>query len=299
DPDAVEAERFQNALELKFPLPDPGPGDMDGLADTPEAQGLVRTDSFFDDAPPTPHSPARLQGSASPTADNSRLRDLEFFLQEISLLADTDGLKATQEAVTLMTVHSAKGLEFPRVFVTGLEDGLFPTMRRDGADGDGEGERRLVDVAGTRAREELNLSYAHRRRRYGMYQESMGSRFFREIDKQYLQIARPAAYSGARGGGVTGGGGGGGYGGYRGGGLGTSGGRSSDDFGSTRTPDYEDFSQEAEIPFRKGQRVRHAKFGDGAVVATDGAGETARVHVQFMDNIRRVLLIKYAKLESI
>jgi len=299
DPDAVEAERFQNALELKFPLPDPGPGDMDGLADTPEAQGLVRTDSFFDDAPPTLHSPARLQGSASPTADNSRLRDLEFFLQEISLLADTDGLKATQEAVTLMTVHSAKGLEFPRVFVTGLEDGLFPMMRRDGDDGDVEEERRLFYVAVTRAREELNLSYAHRRRRYGMYQESMGSRFFREIDKQYLQIARPAAYSGARGGGVTGGGGGGGYGGYRGGGLGTSGGRSSDDFGSTRTPDYEDFSQEAEIPFRKGQRVRHAKFGDGAVVATDGAGETARVHVQFMDNIRRVLLIKYAKLESI
>ncbi|HKP97104.1 MAG TPA: UvrD-helicase domain-containing protein, partial [Fibrobacteria bacterium] len=272
DPDAPEAERAQYALELKFPLP--------------EEAG---------DAPP---------------ADNGRLQDLDLFLQEISLLADADGLKASQEAVTLMTVHSAKGLEFPRVFVTGLEDGLFPMMRQDG-DGDVEEERRLFYVAVTRARRELSLSYAHRRRRYGMYQESVGSRFFREIDKQYLEIARPAPspYSrsgfGSGGGGYGGGGGGygsggggsrGRFGGYSGGGLGTAGGRGSDDFGATPTPDYEDYSQEQEVGYRKGQRVRHDKFGEGTVVGLDGSGESARVHVTFGDHIRRVLMVKYAKL---
>ena len=310
DPDAAEAERFQNALELKFPLPEKTQG----------GQSATREDDFFGDA---------LAGNAQDTQDGedseigSRLRDLDLFLQEISLLADTDGLKANQEAVTLMTVHSAKGLEFPRVFVTGLEDGLFPMMRQDES-GDVEEERRLFYVAVTRARQELSLSYAHRRRRYGMYQDSIGSRFFREIDKQYIEIARPAVAASpySRGGGYGGAsGGGGGYGSaggsygsgggartgaggglggqYKGGGFGTSGGRGSDDFGASPTPDYEDYSQEAEVGFVKGQRVRHEKFGDGAVVAVDGSGESARVHVLFMDHIRRVLMVKFAKLTVI
>jgi DNA helicase-2/ATP-dependent DNA helicase PcrA len=272
-----------------------------GLADTPEALGLSLSNAFS--------MAETMATSALPTAtDNARMRDLDFFLQEISLLADADGLKANQEAVTLMTVHSAKGLEFPRVFVTGLEDGLFPMMRQDG-DGDVEEERRLFYVAVTRARQELSLSYAHRRRRYGMYQESIGSRFFREIDKQYLQIARPPqahnpyARSSGQGGFGSGGGReearGGGFGGYRGGGFGTSGGRGTDDFGASSTPDYEDFSQEAEVGFQKGQRVRHDKFGDGAVLAVDGSGESARVHVLFADHIRRTLMVKFAKLQLI
>ncbi|MDB5047271.1 MAG: ATP-dependent helicase PcrA [Fibrobacteres bacterium] len=284
DPLAQEAADAQSALELKFPFPSKPGND----AASPESQDFFGNAAGSETAVP---------------ADGSRLQDLDFFLQEISLLADADGLKASQEAVTLMTVHSAKGLEFPRVFVTGLEDGLFPMMRQD-SDGDVEEERRLFYVAVTRARQELSLSYAHRRRRYGMYQESVGSRFFREIDKQYLEIARPSAapspYSrSGMGGGYGSGGGaskGGEFGGYRGGGLGTSGGRGSDDFGSTATPDYEDFSQEQEVGFQKGQRVRHDKFGEGTVVGLDGSGESARVHVTFGDHIRRVLMVKYAKL---
>ena len=293
DPDLAEMQQAQSALELKFPIMEP---------ERREA-GTIGEDDFF----------AGEGGAAPQPADGSRLQDLDLFLQEISLLADADGLKASQEAVTLMTVHSAKGLEFPRVFVTGLEDGLFPMMRQDG-DGDVEEERRLFYVAVTRARQELSLSYAHRRRRYGMYQESAGSRFFREIDKQYLEIARPSpapgpysrfggggSGSGYGGGGYGGGsnrGGtsGGGFGGYKGGGFGTSGNRGSDDTVSAPTPDYEDFSQEMEVGYRKGQRVRHDKFGDGTVVGLDGSGESARVHVTFGDHIRRVLMVKYAKL---
>jgi DNA helicase-2/ATP-dependent DNA helicase PcrA len=231
------------------------------------------------------------------------MEDLELFLQEISLLADTDGLKASQEAVTLMTVHSAKGLEFPRVFVTGLEDGLFP-MLRDEDDGDVEEERRLFYVAVTRARKELSLSYARRRRRYGMYQDAGGSRFLGEIDRKYLNIARspvpqsPFAKAAQREERSWGGYGSGFSGGSRGG-YGTAGGRGSGEIGASPTPDYEDFSQEHVEGYRKGQRVRHDKFGEGTVMATDGHGESARVHVLFADHIRRVLMVKFAKLHPL
>jgi DNA helicase II / ATP-dependent DNA helicase PcrA len=241
---------------------------------------------------------------------SSRAEDLDLFLQEISLVSDQDGLKANQEAVTLMTVHSAKGLEFPRVFVTGLEDGLFP-MLRQGNDGDVEEERRLFYVAVTRARQELSLTYARRRRRYGTYQEAGGSRFFSEIDRKYLQIARsgvpqsPFAKSyqrddgfGSRspmdfGGRLGSGGAGPGPGGF--------GDRGSVEFGVEKTPEYEDFSQETEftVSFSKGQRVKHGKFGMGTVVGMDGQGESARVHVMFGDHIRRVLMVKFAKLQVI
>jgi DNA helicase II / ATP-dependent DNA helicase PcrA len=254
--------------------------------------------------------------SESPEAMESenRSEELDLFLQEISLVSDQDGLKANQEAVTLMTVHSAKGLEFPRVFVTGLEDGLFP-MLRQGNDGDVEEERRLFYVAVTRARQELSLTYARRRRRYGTYQEAGGSRFFSEIDRKYLQIARssmpqsPFAKSFQRddGFGPRSGVGGSSFG--SGNSFGSSnsfsggnfGDRGSVDFGVEKTPDYEEFSQETEVfvSFAKGQRVKHGKFGVGTVVGTDGQGESARVHVMFGDHIRRVLMVKFAKLEVI
>jgi DNA helicase-2/ATP-dependent DNA helicase PcrA len=213
-------------------------------------------------------------------------QELDLFLQEISLVSDADGLKESKDAVVLMTVHSAKGLEFPRVYVTGLEDGLFPMMRQDG-DGDVEEERRLFYVAVTRARQELSLSYARRRRRFGMYQESGGSRFFAEVDKQYIQVARPAAppRSFAPNHGFGGG--------YRGG----LGGSASHDEGVSAPPDYEDFSQEEGPGFRKGQKVRHGKFGVGTIMGASGSGEDVRVEIVFGDNIRRTLMAKFAKLE--
>jgi DNA helicase-2/ATP-dependent DNA helicase PcrA len=204
-----------------------------------------------------------------------RAQDLDLFLQEISLVADADGLKANQEAVVLMTVHSAKGLEFPRVFVTGLEEGLFPMVREEDVD-DIEEERRLFYVAVTRARQELNLTWARRRRRYGMYQEAPGSRFFGEIDRKFLQVARPSISPQAR---VF----------YR----------DNNEYGSDPIPTYEDFSQEEGENYRKGQRVRHDKFGEGTVVGTDGSGESARVEVVFADRVRRKLMVKFAKLQPL
>lgn len=234
--------------------------------------------------------PKQVSESSEDTSPDSRAEDLDLFLQEISLVSDQDGLKANLEAVTLMTVHSAKGLEFPRVFVTGLEDGLFPMMRQ-GNDGDVEEERRLFYVAVTRARQELSLSYARRRRRYGTYQEAGGTRFFSEIDRKYLHIARsgmpqsPFAKSFDRN-----------RGGHPSSGLGSYESRASDDFGIEKTPDYEDFSQEGEA-FSVGQKVRHEKFGIGTIMGLDGKGEAAKVQVVFGDHIRRVLLLKFAKLQ--
>ncbi|HLU69228.1 MAG TPA: 3'-5' exonuclease, partial [Fibrobacteria bacterium] len=199
---------------------------------------------------------------------------LELFLQEISLVSDADALKAGQDAVTLMTVHSSKGLEFPRVFVTGMEEGLFPLMRED--DPDAEEERRLFYVAVTRARQELSLTFARRRRRYGTYQESMASRFLREIDKQYLDIPRAVAAPKPA---------------FR---MGMAVGRALNN--PDPMPRYEDMSQE-ESPFRPGARVRHAKFGEGKVMQLSGSGDSASAVVMFGDKVPRTLMLKFAKLD--
>jgi DNA helicase II / ATP-dependent DNA helicase PcrA len=201
---------------------------------------------------------------------------LELFLQEISLVSDADALKAGQDAVTLMTVHSAKGLEFPRVFVTGLEDGLFPLLRED--DPDSEEERRLFYVAVTRARQELTLTCARRRRRYGTYQDSVASRFLREIDRQYLEIPRaaPAPKPAFR--------------------MGMAVGRALAT--ADPMPRYEDMSQE-EAPFQPGSRVRHVKFGEGRVMQISGSGDSASAVVIFSDKVPRTLMLKFAKLDVV
>ena len=285
------------------------PGPVAGASEASQPDllaGLLPPDApLTDDAAPLPSGPERggspQGGGATPESDSSR--DLDLFLQEISLVSDADTLKESKEAVVLMTVHSAKGLEFPRVFVTGLEDGLFPMLRADD-DGDIEEERRLFYVAVTRARQVLSLTYARRRRRYGMYQEAMGSRFFREIDRAYVDVARPAPAPrpfGAGGGrGYGGYGGGSGYGGGYGGrgGYGSSGGDASG-FVADASPSYEDFSQEEGPSFRKGQKVKHDKFGVGTVMGASGHGEEVRVEVVFGDNIRRTLMAKFAKLQPL
>jgi DNA helicase II / ATP-dependent DNA helicase PcrA len=201
---------------------------------------------------------------------------LELFLQEISLVSDADALKAGQEAVTLMTVHSAKGLEFPRVFVTGMEDGLFPLMRED--DLDAEEERRLFYVAVTRARRELALTCARRRRRFGTYQEAMASRFLREIDKQYLELPRAVVAPRPS---------------FR---MGMSVGRALNN--PDPMPRYEDMNQD-EAPFHAGSRVRHAKFGEGRVMQVSGHGDGASAVVVFSDKVPRTLMLKFAKLDVV
>jgi DNA helicase-2/ATP-dependent DNA helicase PcrA len=221
---------------------------------------------------------AEAEAAEEPGAEPEALEGtpLELFLQEISLVSDADALKAGQDAVTLMTVHSAKGLEFPRVFVTGMEDGLFPLLRED--DPDFEEERRLFYVAVTRARQELVLTCARRRRRYGAYQDSMASRFLREIDRQYLEIPRAHVAPKPA---------------FR---MGMAVGRALNN--PDPMPRYEDMSQD-DAPFRAGTRVRHVKFGEGKVLQLSGSGDSASAVVIFGDKVPRTLMLKFAKLDVV
>ncbi len=121
---------------------------------------------------------------------------VEALLENASLQSDQDELKAKEEqdAVRLMTVHSAKGLEFPYVFICGLEEGLFPHERLDDAGIDHEEERRLFYVALTRAEKKVYLTYAHMRTIYGSQRVNVPSSFLNDISNEYIETSNPKGW---------------------------------------------------------------------------------------------------------
>jgi DNA helicase-2/ATP-dependent DNA helicase PcrA len=189
---------------------------------------------------------------------------LETFLDSIALVADTDEIDASAGAVILMTLHSAKGLEFPVVFLTGLEEGVFPHSRSMLEPEELEEERRLCYVGITRAREQLILSYALHRRIQG-YGVAEPSRFLLEIpeDQLHLVNARRAEAVPRPGPGV-----------------------------SEPAPD-EDF------PFRLGAKLRHARWGEGLLVGIQREGADVIATVHFASVGRKRLSLQYAHLEEI
>lgn len=195
------------------------------------------------------------------------------FLELVALVTDFDQWDDKSNAVTLMTLHSAKGLEFPIVFITGLEEGLFPLVRDDAEDYDFEEERRLFYVGATRAQEKLYLSYAQARARFG--EEANGalpSRFLEEINPEFLHresVRKQRFYE-------------------------QDAGRDPD----LSMPYYEDESQENE-PVRPGRWVLHASFGRGRIVSVEGKGENLKVTVDFENNGHKKILVKYGNLRLI
>jgi len=160
-----------------------------------------------------------------------------------------------------MTLHSAKGLEFPLVFLVGVEEGLFPHRMSVDEPGRLEEERRLCYVGMTRAMQKLYLCHAETRRLHGSESYPMPSRFLRELPTELIQeerarpkISRPV-YNSDRRASVT-----------------------------------------LDSPYRLGQRVAHAKFGEGVVLNTEGSGAQARVQVNFESAGSKWLVISYAKL---
>ncbi len=211
--------------------------------------------------------------------------NLPRFLEEVSLLTDIDQWEEQEDAVTLMTLHSAKGLEFPIVFITGLEEGLFPIARADQSPGDLEEERRLCYVGMTRAGAELYMTRARRRRRWGSVLDSLPSRFLGEIPVAMLTVLdqlKMVATSGATpqrarvGKGATG-----------------------DHDGGDVMPDYEGESQEVFEGFLAGQVVEHAILGRGRVLEVTGEGERMRLTVAFHEAGTKRLMARYAKLKVI
>jgi len=218
------------------------------------------------------------------------------FLEEVSLVTDFDMTDFGRNAVTLMTLHAAKGLEFAVVFITGIEEGLLPLTDSENDQGELEEERRLLYVGITRAMKKLYLSYALTRLRFGEFTYSVKSRFLDEIDGSRIIISDAHARKSS---GVP---------------RRTAPGvilswaeqqarrkkpaQDIEQYFSDTLPNYEDESQ---LPFsaRVGSQVVHDIFGKGKVIAIDGHGENARAVVDFTSVGRKHLLLKFANLRSI
>jgi DNA helicase-2/ATP-dependent DNA helicase PcrA len=197
----------------------------------------------------------------------ANLSELDAFLAHAALEAGEGQGEAGTDCVQLMTLHSAKGLEFPIVFLVGLEDGLFPTQRSAEDPSRLEEERRLAYVGITRARERLVLCYAESRRQYGSEALQRPSRFLDELPAHLLTEVRPRA-------------------------------KISRPVYTTRASrghaDLDDT-----LPIKLGQRVRHASFGEGVVVSAEGSGAHTRIQVNFADAGPKWLVAAYANLTAL
>ena len=211
---------------------------------------------------------------ASSTDDIS----LEGFLAEVSLMTDVDAWDDRSNAVTLMTLHCAKGLEFPVVFIAGLEDGLLPVSRSMDDQEALEEERRLFYVGITRAKDKVYLSHARTRHLYGENGYRIPSRFLDELDSEVVHIRRLSLMKSFS--------------------HHSPHPRKSVDNLSQSQPDYESFSQE--IPqLIPGVFIEHASFGKGKILKIEGTGEKQKVVVRFDDGMEKKFLSRYAQFNII
>jgi DNA helicase-2/ATP-dependent DNA helicase PcrA len=201
--------------------------------------------------------------------ESAALSELVAFLSYASLEAGEGQAQAGEDGVQLMTLHSAKGLEFPLVFLAGLEEGLFPSGKSLEEAGRLEEERRLAYVGITRARQKLVLSYAEARRIHGADMYGIPSRFLREIPAPLLNEVRPRVNV------------------------------SRPMASSLPRRDRGHAAMEEQPGLRLGQNVRHPTFGTGFVTDVEGSGSHARVQVNFEDAGSKWLVLAYANLQPL
>jgi len=201
------------------------------------------------------------------TNEGENLSELDAFLANAALEAGEAQGDEADDCVQLMTLHSAKGLEFPLVFMTGVEEGLFPSQRSVDDVAKLEEERRLAYVGITRAMQQLYITYAESRRLHGQENYPTPSRFIREIPAELMQevrlgarVSRPVV---------------------------------------TAHRASSSLKKEAEGGFAMGQRVHHAKFGEGVVLNHEGSGAQARVQVNFASEGSKWLMLAYARLDKL
>jgi len=224
----------------------------------------------------------------TPGEDLPDMDPLSAFLGHAALEAGEEQAGPGEDSVQLMTLHAAKGLEFPVVFLVGVENGLFPNMRSI-EEGNLEEERRLCYVGITRAREQLYISYAEVRRVHGVEQIGTPSQFLKDIPAETLQETRPRAhivrpaYAPREPA----------YGGYGQRSQSYGGG-----YGASRPAPVKD-NGPGPGGFTLGQRVSHAKFGEGTILSFDGDGDRARVEVRFKTAGNKWLLISVANLQGL
>ena len=209
--------------------------------------------------------------------EDEELTPLQAFLSHASLEAGDTQAAENEDSIQLMTLHSAKGLEFPLVFLVGMEEGLFPHKMSLEEPGRLEEERRLAYVGITRAMRKLVITYAETRRLYGSETYNKVSRFVREIPPQLIQevrlsnsVSRPFGAVSRNMGGNS---------------------MSGDSlFAGSAVPD---------TGFSLGQRVQHSLFGEGTILNFEGSGAQARVQVNFESEGSKWLMLSYAKLQAL
>ena len=199
---------------------------------------------------------------------------LSDFLSEIALVTDQDKQEKTDEPrVTLMTVHSAKGLEYPVVMIAGMEDNLFPSAFAE-SENEIEEERRLFYVAITRAMDSCLITNARTRFRNGQINFSMPSRFLRDIDEQFIENKKDTQ-------------------------------EQRQFVSSFIQPNFKPLNtvetgrQDIESPYPIGSRVRHSVFGEGTVIAAYNENDNDKIEIQFDKVGKKILLIRFAKLEKL
>ncbi|MCR9132758.1 MAG: UvrD-helicase domain-containing protein [bacterium] len=272
------SEATRNVLEQS--------GYMKALVEENSHESMMRRENIIE-----------LQNAISYYERGKAKSSLSAFLQEISLITDGDKFDENKPAITLMTVHGSKGLEFPVVFVVGLEENLFPVGGRDGFDADIEEERRLFYVAITRAEERLYFSYCKSRFKFGEEQQQLRSRFLDEVDPGVVRTETGATIS-QKNDRFS----------YEG---------TSDDNHTSSYVEYDwqkpktkktgssslgsiHYEYEAgEDPFVVGAQVMHAKFGPGKIISRSGLGMDAKVVVFFKKRGQKKLMLRAAPLQVI
>lgn len=227
----------------------------------------------------------------APAVAGDNLTPLAAFLSHAALEAGDNQAQQGQDAVQLMTVHAAKGLEFDAVFITGLEEGLFPHENSILEPAGLEEERRLMYVAITRARQRLYISLAQSRMLHGQTRYAMRSRFLDEIPEQHLKWLTPKA--GLAPISATGAG-------WGGGNRGDAFGRKPTNTIAPRQPrGVATGVTVGDKQYRVGQGVRHARFGDGTIIGLSGAGQDAQAEIHFRDVGAKTLALGIAKLDIV
>src|SRR5438105_2693726 len=237
---------------------------------------------------------ALIDGAAETVIDDGGevgLTPLDHFLQRAMLVAGAAALDPSADGVTLMTLHNAKGLEYPVVFLTGLEDGLFPLSQSFDDPPKLEEERRLFYVGITRAKEKLYLSHTEMRRRNGELLPSIKSRFLQEIaaanldERKTLRVTSMGRRAVGREGGFSG----------------AYPARRTHEVPSWRraAPIAEAEASQDEPRYVKGERVRHKLFGDGSIAELSGVGREVKAVIDFDDEAvgRKTIKLAYTTLE--
>ncbi len=260
---------------------------LDGMALPDFYEELMRRTGYMRmlEEKPTEENISRLENikelksSIVSYVENAEEPSLAGFLEEIALYTDLEEYNASDDAVVMMTMHSAKGLEFPNVFLVGFEDGLFPGMRAIGDHDEMEEERRLCYVAITRAKEKLTISYARQRMLYGRTNAALASRFLKEIPEDTM--VRKGGYQRAE--------------------------RSYDGFDgyckysqpqTAKRPNYQSamasVSSAPSLELNKGDMVSHTAFGKGLVLSVLKMGGDALLEIAFDQVGTKKLMAKSA-----